>query len=194
MSVALTPDALVILVGASGSGKSFWAHGFFRDTQVVSSDRCRALVSDDEENQRVSREAFAVFYSILRQRLALGRLTVADSTGLQEFSRLRMRDMARQHGRPVHLVAFAAPVDVLLRQNARRTRRVPEEVLTRHAEQMQRLRETGALLHEGYDAVHVLEHPYGPEARPVIVRPPPAAAPPAPVVRSGVLRVTGPDS
>jgi predicted kinase len=176
--LALAPDSLVVLVGASGSGKSWWAHGFFRDTQVVSSDRCRALVSDDEENQGVNREAFAVFYAIIRQRLALGRLTVADSTGLQEFARRRLLHLARGSGRPAHLVVFEAPLEVLLRQNAGRSRRVPEEVLTRHAEQLRALLEGGALEAEGFDAVHRLAHPFGREAAPVIVRPaPPDPAP-----------------
>ena len=49
MAIHHRPDALVVVVGATASGKSYWAHGHFLDTQVVSSDRCRALVSDDEE-------------------------------------------------------------------------------------------------------------------------------------------------
>jgi len=80
--IILPPRALVVLVGGSGAGKSWWARRHFLETEVVSSDRCRALVSDDEADQRVNREAFAVFYSIVRQRLSLGRLTVADSTAL----------------------------------------------------------------------------------------------------------------
>lgn len=182
MPIALTPDSLVILVGASGSGKSYWAHGHFRDTQVVSSDRCRALVSDEEENQGVSRQAFAVFYAIVRQRLSLGRLTVADSTGLQEFSRRRLRDLARERLRPVHVVAFPAPLEVLLLQNAQRSRRVPEEVVARHAEMLDALLASGALEAEGYDSVHLLRTPAGREARPVIVRPAapePPRSPPA---------------
>ena len=170
MPIALAPDSLVVLVGASGSGKSYWAHGYFRSTQVVSSDRCRALVSDDEENQGVSREAFAVFYTILRQRLALGRLTIADSTGLQEFSRRRLVGIARERGRPVHAVVFTAPSELLHRQNAQRTRRVPEEIVERHAVMLREIVESGVLEGEGYDGIHVLSHPLGPEAEPVLVR------------------------
>ena len=39
---------LIVLVGASGSGKSTFAHRPFASTEVVSSDQCRALVADDE--------------------------------------------------------------------------------------------------------------------------------------------------
>jgi protein phosphatase len=158
--ILLEPDSLVVLVGASGSGKSYWAHTHFRDTQVVSSDRCRALVSDDEENQGVHREAFAVFYTLLRQRAALGRLSVADSTGLHEHSRRRMVSIARESGRPVHAVAFVAPPELLLRHNRLRTRRVPDAVLLHHDRMLRLLLESGALNQEGFDSVRILVHPY----------------------------------
>ena len=76
----IPPDALVVLVGPSGCGKSTFARRWFRETEVVSSDECRRLVSDDAADQSVSREAFAVFYAILRGRLAAGRVAVADAT------------------------------------------------------------------------------------------------------------------
>jgi len=166
--ILLEPDSLVVLIGASGSGKSYWAHTHFRDTQVVSSDRCRALVSDDEANQGVHREAFALFYTLLRQRAALGRLSVADSTGLHEHSRRRMVAIAREHGRPVHAVAFVAPPEVLLGNNRRRTRRVPDAVLLHHDGMLRALLASGALLHEGFDSLHTLAHPYA-EGVPVLL-------------------------
>jgi Predicted kinase len=42
-AVALPDPALVVLVGASGSGKSAWAAEHYRPDEVVSSDRLRAL-------------------------------------------------------------------------------------------------------------------------------------------------------
>ena len=42
--------SLVVLVGPSGAGKSTFARTHFRPTEVVSSDRCRGLVSDDEND------------------------------------------------------------------------------------------------------------------------------------------------
>jgi protein phosphatase len=153
-------DSLVVLVGASASGKSYWAHTHFRATQVVSSDRCRALVSDDEAEQGVNRQAFAVFYTLIRQRLSLGRLTVADSTSLEPFARERLRDVAAEQRRPAHAVLFLAAPEQLLRHNRERSRRVPEPVLLRHAEQTRALAESGALETEGFASVHRLEYPY----------------------------------
>ena len=38
--------SLVVLIGASGSGKSTFARAQFRPTEVISSDFCRGLVAD----------------------------------------------------------------------------------------------------------------------------------------------------
>jgi len=161
----LPSNALVVLIGASGSGKSTWARRWFRSTQVVSSDRCRALVSDDETDQRVNREAFAVFYEIVRSRLNLGRLTVADSTALTPHPRERLRDMAAAAGVPAVAVVVAAPLEVLFRNNRRRRRNVPEPVLERHAQMLSDLLDSGDLEREGYLAVHLIRFPVFAEPR-----------------------------
>lgn len=179
--IVLPADALVMLVGPSGSGKSWWAQTHFRDTCVVSSDRCRALVADDETDQSVNPQAFRVFHEIIRQRLALGRLTVADSTALSPFARARLRETAAQAGRPVHVVAVCTPPALLLRNNRQRERRVPEEVLERHAREFAALLDAGILETEGYDAVHYLRFP--PTAVPRLV--PPGRTGPATPARAG---------
>lgn len=86
--------ALVLLVGAAGCGQSTWARRHFRAAEVVSSDECRRLVSDDEGDQTVNGLAFPVFHAIIRGRLALGRLAVADSTNLHPHARERLREIA----------------------------------------------------------------------------------------------------
>lgn len=170
----LPANALVMLVGASGSGKSWWARQCFAETQVVSSDHCRALVSDEEANQAVNREAFAVFYEILRQRLSLGRLTVADSTALSAFIRERMRRIAERHGTPVHVVAIHTPLEVLRANNRARDRRVPEPVLELHARRFQLLIEARTLEQEGYAAVHHIPCALLPRLRPEVTPPAPS--------------------
>lgn len=200
--IPLPADALVVLVGASGSGKSTWAARHFRETEVVSSDRCRALVSDDEESQAVHREAFAVLYEIVRQRLSLRRLTVVDSTSLGEFSRRRLREIAERSGAPVHVVVFHAPEEALQRNNFSRDRRVPREAVAQHAARLEALLESGALESEGYAAVHHLPYPAldAPSPRIVEAARGPADAQPRPrgestarpaVVATRVVRGTG---
>ena len=78
--IEIPKTSLVVLCGSAGCGKSNFASRHFRPTQVVSSDHCRAMVSDSEEDMSASRKAFKVFRLIIDSRLALGRLTVSDST------------------------------------------------------------------------------------------------------------------
>lgn len=105
----IPPDALVVLVGPSGCGKSSFAREHFTETQVVSSDECRRLVSDDAANQGATREAFAVFYTLVRGRLTHGRLTVADATNLSPRSREKLRQAADFRRRPRVAIALDVP-------------------------------------------------------------------------------------
>jgi predicted kinase len=164
-AVVIPRNALVLLIGASASGKSSWTGRWFLPTQIVSSDRCRALVSDDEANQRVNTQAFAVFYEIISRRLELGCLTVADSTALTTYPRERLRSLASHFGAPAVAVVICTPLEALLRNNQSRRRRVPEEVLARHDAQLRELVFGGVLEREGYHAVHYLRFPHLPRPR-----------------------------
>jgi predicted kinase len=153
----LPRTALVLLVGPSGCGKSHFARRHFRPTQVVSSDECRRLVSDDAADQRATREAFSVFYSIIRGRMALGRLTVADATNLQAFSRQRLRELAARHGRATVALVFDVPLETCLARAAARHRRVDAEVVRRQHERFAEAR--AQLASEGYHATYVVRPP-----------------------------------
>ena len=80
MTIRIPKLSLVVLVGPSGSGKSTFARTHFKPTEVVSSDACRAMLTDDETCLTVNAEAFALVHHIAGQRLALGKLTVIDAT------------------------------------------------------------------------------------------------------------------
>ena len=67
------PDlCLVALIGISGSGKSTFAARHFAPTEVISSDFCRALVSDDPNDQSATQDAFDVLHFIAAKRLTAG--------------------------------------------------------------------------------------------------------------------------
>lgn len=157
----IPPDALVVLVGASGCGKSTFAREHFAEPQVVSSDECRRLVSDDAGNQAATREAFAVFYTLLRGRLTHGRLTVADATNLSPFSREKLRQAAGSRRRPRIAIAFDVPLEVCIARQTQRARQVRPDVVERgHADFQQALRD---LPHEGFARVYVVRpHADGP--------------------------------
>jgi len=115
--------SLVVLIGASGSGKSTFARAHFRPTETVSSDACRALVSDDENNQAATTDAFDVLHVIAAKRLAAGRLTVVDATNVQAEARRPLVALARQyHCLPVAIV-FDLPEGVCQQRNRSRSDR-----------------------------------------------------------------------
>ena len=101
--------ALVVLVGASGSGKSTFARTHFKRTEVISSDFCRGLVSDDENDQAATKDAFEVLHFVAAKRLAAGRLTVVDATNVQPEDRRPLVQLAREHNCFAVAVVFDVP-------------------------------------------------------------------------------------
>src|SRR3954452_14131649 len=105
MKISIPQLSLVVLIGPSGSGKSTFARKHFLPTEVLSSDACRAMVSDEENNQAVTHDAFEVLHFVAAKRLALGRLTVIDATNVQPEARKPLVTLARQyHCLPVAIV------------------------------------------------------------------------------------------
>ncbi|MFF9601864.1 polynucleotide kinase-phosphatase [Streptomyces sp. NPDC014684] len=152
----VTDLSLVVLVGASGSGKSTFARRHFRPTEVISSDFCRGLVSDDENDQSASRDAFDVLHYIAGKRLAAGRRTVVDATSVQQDSRRQLIELARRHDVLPIAIVLDVPEEVCAARNAARADRagMPRRVIQRHTRELRRsLRH---LEREGFRKVHVL--------------------------------------
>src|ERR687887_471525 len=97
MPLTIPELALVVLIGPSGAGKSTFAQRHFRPTEVLSSDACRALVTDSETAQAATPEAFEVLHFIAAKRLAAGRLTVIDATNVQPEARRPLIALARDY-------------------------------------------------------------------------------------------------
>ncbi|KUL48977.1 polynucleotide kinase-phosphatase [Streptomyces sp. NRRL F-4489] len=151
------PDlSLVVLVGATGSGKSTFAARHFKATEVVSSDFCRGLVSDDENDQSASGDAFEVLHFIVGKRLAAGRLTVVDATNVQAEARAQLVRLAREHDVLPVAIVLDVPERVCAERNAVRADRagMPRRVIQRHQRELRR--SLGKLEREGFRAVHVL--------------------------------------
>jgi len=153
-TIGIPGTSLVVLCGPAGCGKSSFAGKHFSPTRVVSSDRCRELVSDDEENMAASHRAFKLFRCLIDQRLALGRLTVADSTALTAKSRRDLIALGRKHDFQVVLVVFDLPLPLCLERNRSRQRQVPEKVIRMHRRLLDRSLE--AVAGEDFDLVYVL--------------------------------------
>ncbi|MEM6789804.1 MAG: polynucleotide kinase-phosphatase [Myxococcota bacterium] len=105
MRIEVPELALVLLIGASGSGKSTFARKHFRESEVLSSDFCRGLVSNDENDQSATNDAFDVLHYIARKRLSRGLLTVVDATNVQPEARKPLIRLARDmHCLPLGIV------------------------------------------------------------------------------------------
>ncbi|MFF4187493.1 polynucleotide kinase-phosphatase [Streptomyces sp. NPDC001691] len=155
-TLAVTDLSLVVLVGATGSGKSTFARRHFRPTEVISSDFCRGLVADDENDQSASGDAFDVLHYITGKRLAAGRRTVIDATNVQPESRKQLVRIAREHDVLPIAIVLDLPEDVCAERNARRPDRagMPRHVIGRHRRELRR--SLRGLEREGFRKVHVL--------------------------------------
>jgi alkanesulfonate monooxygenase SsuD/methylene tetrahydromethanopterin reductase-like flavin-dependent oxidoreductase (luciferase family)/predicted kinase len=129
VTTALPDPALVVLVGASGSGKSAWAAARYRSQEVVSSDHLRSIVGSGEHDLDASDDAFALLDQIVAARLRRGLTTVVDTLGLEPERRRGQRELARKAGLPAVAVLFDTDPALCRSPNAARDRRVPAAVL-----------------------------------------------------------------
>lgn len=120
--------SLVILIGASSSGKSTFARKHFLPTEIVSSDQCRAMVSDDENSLPASKDAFELARYIVAKRLKNGLLTVVDATNVQENARKDWVKLAREY----HVLPVAIVVNTPEKICSQRSRLRPDRDLGPH--------------------------------------------------------------
>jgi protein phosphatase len=120
--------SLVVLIGPSGCGKSTFARKHFKATEVLSSDFCRGLISDNENDQAATGDAFETLHFIARKRLARGLLTVIDATNVQPESRKPLVEIAREY----HLLPVAIVLNLPERLCQDRNQDRPDRSFGRH--------------------------------------------------------------
>ena len=164
MLIKIPEPSLVILIGASGSGKSTFAQKHFKPTEILSSDFCRGLVSDDENDQSASNDAFDVLHYIAAKRLAAGKLTVIDATNVQPDARKSLHALAREyHYLTVAIVLNISPKLCHERNESRPDRNFKSHVVRRQTSQLRR--SLRALKREGFrNYVYVFSNPEDVEA------------------------------
>jgi len=156
LTIEIPDPSLVLLIGSSGAGKSTFAARHFAPTEVVSSDRCRAMICDDESDQSINAQAFALLHHIARLRLTQRRLTVIDATNLQYRARRPLLRMARRHCLPVIAIVFNVSLATCLAHNQSRSQRIVlPDVLRLHAGQLAAT--VGRLEREGYERIYWLD-------------------------------------
>lgn len=158
MDLKIPELSLVCLVGASGCGKSTFAARHFLPTEVLSSDRMRGVISDDENDQSATPDAFEALHFLAARRLARPRLTVVDATNVQQLARKPLVALARQfHVMPVAIV-FDIDERICQERNSHRAdRQFGPHVVSRQSRDLrQSLRH---LEREGFRYVFVLKSP-----------------------------------
>ena len=158
MKITIPELSLVVLIGPSGSGKSTFGRAHFKPTEVLSSDFCRGLVADSDNDQTVTGDAFEILHFIARKRLALGRLTAIDATNVQPDSRKPLVELAREfHVLPVALV-FNFPEKLCQERNRTRPDRdFGPHVIRNQSQQLRR--SLRGLEREGFRHVHIFNDP-----------------------------------
>ena len=170
MNLTVPELSLVVLIGASGSGKSTFAAKHFLPTEVISSDFCRGLVSDDENDMGATAAAFRVLHSIAGERLRSGRIAVIDATSVQAESRKHLIQLARDHDCLVVAIVFDLPEKLCVERNrGRANRNLPSGVIHRQRDQMKR--SMRGLQREGFRYVYVLDSPQAVGAASILRQP-----------------------
>lgn len=158
MKISIPEFSLVLLVGTSGAGKSTFARAHFRPTEIISSDYCRALVSDDENDQSVSKDAFDLVYFIAAKRLAHGRPTVIDATNVQPEAREPLVTLAQQYQAAPVAIVFDLPERIVQeRHQLRSDRDFHPQII--HAQYMNLQHSLPQLAREGFHFIYMLSTP-----------------------------------
>jgi polynucleotide kinase-phosphatase len=156
MNLEIPESSLVVLIGASGSGKSTFARKHFLATEIISSDACRGMVSDDENALDASADAFEVVHFLARKRLARGKLAVIDATNVQPDARRPLVAIAREHDYMAVAIVLDLPPKLCHERNqSRADRAFGFHVVRQHASELRRsIRD---LRREGFRYVMVLD-------------------------------------
>ena len=155
MKITLPELSLVVLIGASGAGKSSFARRHFLPTETLSSDFCRGLVSNDENSLDATNDAFETLHFIAAKRLERGLLTVVDATNVQKEARAPLVALAkRYHVLPCAIVLNIDENICLERNASREDRNFGAHVVRNHARALRR--SLRGLKREGFRHIFVL--------------------------------------
>src|SRR5215208_774746 len=163
MTITIPDFSLVVLIGTSGSGKSTFARTHFLPTEVVSSDFCRGLVSDDENAQDATSDAFDLLHYIAAKRMARGLLPVVAATNVQPEARKPLVNLAREHHFLPVAIVFVLPERLCQDRNRDRPDRDFGPHVVRN-QQRQLKRGLRSLKREGFRQIHVLDSPQAVDA------------------------------
>ncbi len=152
MELRLPAPCLVVLVGASGAGKTTWAHRHFPAGEIVSSDVLRSMAGTGEDDQAASPTAFEILNRLVVERMRRKLTTVIDTTGLDADDRRSWVAIAHTAGVPAHAVMFDTPPATCEQRNAQRDSPLPRQVLRNQLKRFRTVREV--IEDDGFDGIH----------------------------------------
>ena len=120
--IIIPQGSLMVLCGPAGSGKSTFARTFVEEHQAQSIKATTIVLSDlcerwcvtmkgmsnvaIDQHQQVQQSTFELFYSILAKRLAMERLSIAETLSLHETIRCALLELAGKLNSPTCLLVF----------------------------------------------------------------------------------------
>jgi polynucleotide kinase-phosphatase len=157
MRIEIPEVALVVLIGASSSGKSEFAKRFFEPAEALSFDNYRTLVSGDNISQHLAdRASFAALCSLACNRLENGLLTVIDAANLDKHNRTFLTSLAKARHSHAVAIVLDMPMELCKERNSNRTNcQVSGKQITHQINQLRNF--TEKLCSEGFNSVYVLK-------------------------------------
>lgn len=130
----LDHPSAIMMVGVPGSGKSYIAKQLSEALHmpVLSSDYFRGVISGDENDQSVSKEAWQMVYDHAEEAIMRGQSVIVDGTHAN--GERRRQDAALYHifgARTVSAVYVMTSLETALSRNQSRSRVVPDFVIKR---------------------------------------------------------------
>jgi len=144
---------LAVMVGISGSGKSTFANGLKTSlkAELVETDAIRVELTGNAEDQSQNGKVFAIAKKRVNDYLSSGKNAIIDATSLDVKARKDWIEIGKANNAEMRAYFVDTPVDVAKRQNASRTRKVPEFVINKQASKLQSPTKA-----EGFDSVTVI--------------------------------------
>lgn len=148
-------QTLYVMCGISGSGKSTWANKFAQDnfdTLVVSTDGIRGILFGDASVQRAGKLVFDIAHKMIDECIEAGYNVVFDATNLHARDRKKL--IEEYHDRvQMCCVLCAPPVNVCVKRQEKRSRKVPEQVIRSQAAKL-----SFPMPEEGWDRIICVDH------------------------------------
>lgn len=155
MRIEIPDFCVVMLIGASGSGKSSFASRHFTPGEILSSDVFRQMVADNPEDQDATNAAFDCLYYVAQKRMDRRKLVVIDATGLKKTARRNAVNFAKANNCFSVAIVLNVPEKICKQHNAaRRDRQVADIVIERQCAELRQALKT--LKKESFRYIHVL--------------------------------------